>query len=122
MTALGVVLMDESLSIVPGISRTTVAVTTRVYATSQLHAEPRLYTSNAVSGNSIFVLVSKKPISVGVIPRKVEEVDTREYDKKAAQQRYSVDGIGGVKPLKEDKRSTQCARREGNVIKGVDTA
>jgi hypothetical protein len=59
-------------------------------------------------------------VTVGVVPREVEEVDAREDDEETAEKRDSVDGGCGVETLEQKKGCDERASGKGYVIEGVD--
>lgn len=99
MTIFRVVLVNESLPV----ASCTITQTTSVHTPPELHADPCLQTRDPVCRHGVFKLVRKKSVSVGIVPRKIEQVNARKYDKKATEKRNGIDRIGGVESLKQNE-------------------
>jgi len=86
-----------------------------------LHADARLDRRDHVRARR----VAGAPGCEGLGParvraREVEEVDAREGDEEAADQRDGVDRVGGVEAAEEDEGGAEGGGREGYVVEGVD--
>jgi hypothetical protein len=61
-------------------------------------------------------------VAVRISAREVEKVDAREDDQEAHDQRYRVDGIGGVEASEQDEGSAQHGGGKGHVVDGADSS
>ena len=59
--------------------------------------------------------------AIGVMPRKVEKIHSREDDEESTQQGDCVDCVGGIEALEENERRAERSRRERHVVEGVNT-
>lgn len=88
----------------------------------RLHGTPGGKARNCVSGDTIVIVLSSQHRSpVGVVSRQVEEVNTREDDKKTAKQRNCAHSVCGVEAFKKNERSAQCSGCECDIIQRIDS-
>lgn len=73
-------------------------------ASAGLHGPPGLKAGDAVRGDTIIIQLGVEHLpSVWVMSGEIQQVNTREDDQEAAEQRNGVDRIGGVEPLEENE-------------------
>lgn len=90
-----------------------------IRAAARLHTAARGEARDAIGRGSVAEVVSERARTVGVVAREVEEVDAREDDEEAAQERDCVDGRGGVEAAEEEERCNEGAGCERHVVKRV---
>lgn len=93
---------------------------TRIGTASQLHASSCRETRDAVCWHTVAEVITQSAITIGVVARKIEEVDTGEDDEEAAKEGDGVYGGSGVETAEEEEGSDECARRERDIVKRVD--
>lgn len=105
-----------------------------VAAASALHAQASLQACEAVCGDAVDFAVAASRFIVGaalpyaelfavrVLARQVEEVDTGENRKEAAEEGDGVACVDGVEALEEEEGSDEGECREGHVVQGIDAA
>ena len=59
--------------------------------------------------------------TLGIVTRKVEEIDSREDYQEATEERNCVDRVGCVEALEKDEGCDECASCECHVIKRIYT-
>lgn len=60
-------------------------------------------------------------MAVGVFAGEIEQVNAREYNEEAAEERDSVDNVGGVEALKQDEGGDERAGGECHIVERIDT-
>lgn len=91
-----------------------------VSAAAGLHRAPGLVAGDAVRRHSVVLhLGVDQLVSVRIVPREVQQVDAREDDQEATEQRDRVHGFGGVEALEEDEGGTQRGGGESDIVQRV---
>lgn len=91
-------------------------------AAAGLHGASGLEACQPIGGDSIFIQLGiHQGVSIGVMSREVQEVNTGEDNEESAEQRYCVDGVGCVEPLEKDEGGAEGCGCKGNIVKWVHT-
>ena len=92
-----------------------------LFTSSQLHAPSRWKARYAIRRHTITEVVTKSTTAVGIVARKVEQVNAGEDYEEAAEEGDCVDGRRSVETAEEEERGDECAGCEGDVIERVNT-
>lgn len=90
-------------------------------ASARLHGSSSLEAGDSVCWDSVLVQLGvDHVVSIGIVSRQIEQVDSGEDNQESAQQGNGVNGIGSVESLEENKRSAERGGRKGDIVEGID--
>lgn len=93
----------------------------RVVASPGLHAHAGLKARDHVGARNVHAWSGRcQLLTVGIASREIEEVDTREYDEEAGQERDGVDGVCRIKASVKGSRGDKGRGGESHVVKWVN--